>query len=157
MMFLICTNYSVWFEYDELVYLCLIWLRYEYNFIFLLWSFNLEPYVFNLLMRDWTVLFKKQNWLLVLSNLQDLIVNSTLYGRVILDKYSKFLLLISFKITTVMFSWRPSKFCISRKQASNPFELTFSTQRVAASCFCPSTECSAVRKTNGALVNKSCG
>ena len=50
-------------------------------------------------------------------------------------------------LTTVMFSCSPSKFCISRKQASNPWELTFSTQRVAASCFWPSTECSAVRKT----------
>lgn len=58
------------------------------------------------------------------------------------------------KLTTVMFSWSPSKFCISLKHAWNPLALTFSTQTVAASCFCPNTVCSAVKKTYGVFANK---
>jgi len=45
----------------------------------------------------------------------------------------------------------PSKFCISLEQTSKEFVfvLTFSTQTVAASCFRPTTVCSAVTKTCG--------
>ena len=43
----------------------------------------------------------------------------------------------------------PSKFCISREQISKVFELIFSIQTVAASCFRPTTVCSAVTKTCG--------
>jgi len=45
----------------------------------------------------------------------------------------------------------PSKFCISLEQTSKVFVfgLTFSTQTVAASCFRPTTVCSAVTKTCG--------
>ena len=43
----------------------------------------------------------------------------------------------------------PSKFCISLEQARKVFELTFSTQTVAASCFRPTTVCWAVTKTCG--------
>lgn len=57
------------------------------------------------------------------------------------------------RLTSAIFSWSPSKFCISLEQAVKPLLRAFSTQTVAASCFWPSALCSAVNKMYGTSLN----